>query len=161
MKTGTEKKQVKAKGKPFQKKYATVDDLAKINDNIQKLADSVYTIIDNQNQKEVEKNTEEVAKKLVDEEKRDNAQISPRFNDLIDTLLGKDFERELRYPPHGFPKIVITVPSEKSNMTDAYRNFYKVDRRTIVLTSGIDSLMLGLRKIRQNLKRPKPDEQIS
>jgi hypothetical protein len=141
--------------KPFVKKYATVDDLDKLTGMIQGIADSFQTILDNKKESPQDK----LAEKIVQEEKRDRAEMSPRFNDLINTILGDDFKREMIYPVHGFPKIVITVPENKSNMTDDYKKFYKIDRRTIVIVNGIDSLLLGLKKIRQHLKRPKPDSQ--
>lgn len=102
--------------------------------------------------KPVEKPENEVER--MENTDREEGYLPPKFNELIDQKLGKEFGRTIVYPDNGPRHIHILVPKELSNSSQAHWIAYKSDVRSIVLQNneGIDTLGVKLDKIANNLK---------
>ena len=137
---------------PKTKKTSVDKKIEKIEQNINDLTEIVSKVVE----KPKEEDSERVVREIKEEEREmRNQMVSPQINRLVDTILGPEFERKISFGKTGQPMLKITVPEEVSNMAEDEKETYKIDKRTIVLTDGINSAEEGLNRIKANLKKPK------
>ncbi len=153
-------REVKKAKKEEKKGVEIVDDAVEektltTDDKIESLTKSVELLLNREHERTKEQDIEVKAKEIVAKEKRSYAAMSPEFEELIDLILGKDFTRAMIFPKSGHPFVRLIIPEDKSNMSDAHKEYYKIDKRSIVIDNGIDSLERGLRRIKSNLARTK------
>ena len=121
---------------------------------VSKLSDKV----DSMNNK-----TEWIKPQVKVEENRDeqvqDVVIPPKWRQIVDEILGKDFGLSVEYPDSGKGfSFTILVPREKSNAPDAHWDFYRCDKRTKAIgnAEGIEGVRRYCELIKRNLTRPKP-----
>jgi len=82
--------------------------------------------------------------------------VPPQWRKMVDELLGMDFGIDVVYPQSGSGFLFkIIVPTEKSNMSRDYKEFYKVDIRTkaINYNEGVDGIRKFCEGVKKNLER--------
>lgn len=80
--------------------------------------------------------------------------IPPKWREIVDRELGKDFKIKVVYPEKGSGfAFKIIVPESKSNMTEDYKRRQKIDVRTKALGYGdaISGIQLYCQKVAKNL----------
>jgi hypothetical protein len=80
--------------------------------------------------------------------------VPPAWKEMVDQILGPEFDCEYTLPPDGGQLFTIIVPKEKSNATKEYIEMFKTDRRTKELgNTGPRGVKEWCLKVRQNLLR--------
>lgn len=82
--------------------------------------------------------------------------IPPAWRKIVDEILGMDFGIDVVYPQSGSGFLFkIIVPEEKSNASQSYKEFYKVDIRTKALSysDGIDGIRKFCELVKTNLSK--------
>ena len=85
----------------------------------------------------------------------DKMPIPPAWRKMVDETLGLDFGIDVVYPQSGSGFLFkIIVPPEKSNASQAHKEFYKVDIRTkaINYAEGIEGVKKFCELVASNLK---------
>lgn len=59
---------------------------------------------------------------------------------------------EIDYPKNGVPRYTVVIKNEFSNAGKDYLAFYKVDRRTVPVTNGLETIKLFNSLVQQNLR---------
>ena len=85
---------------------------------------------------------------------RNRIPVPPSWREMVENILGEEFDCEYELPPDGGQKFTIIVPKEKSNATKEYMENFHIDRRTKELgNTGIRGVKEWTLKVRQNLLR--------
>jgi len=97
------------------------------------------------------------AKKAVDKTAEANdAYLEPVHPDwLADAKLkiGESLERcEVDYPKNGTPRYTVVIKNDHSNASSSHLQFYKIDRRTVAVTNGFETVKAFNSLVAQNLK---------
>lgn len=82
--------------------------------------------------------------------------IPPAWRKMVDEILGMDFGIDVVYPQSGSGFLFkVIVPAEKSNASQSYKEFYKVDIRTKALSysDGVDGIRKFCELVKTNLGR--------
>ena len=82
--------------------------------------------------------------------------IPPAWRKMVDEILGLDFGIDVVYPQTGSGFLFkIIVPKEKSNASDSYKGFYKVDIRTkaVSYTDGVEGIRKFCEAVKVNLSK--------
>jgi len=82
--------------------------------------------------------------------------IPPAWRKMVDEILGLDFGIDIVYPQTGSGFLFkIIVPEEKSNASDSYKEFYKVDIRTkaVSYTDGVEGIRKFCEAVKVNLSK--------
>ena len=82
--------------------------------------------------------------------------IPPDWRKMVDEILGMDFGIDIVYPQSGSGFLFkIIVPAEKSNASQSYKEFYKVDIRTkaISYSDGIEGIRKFCELVKVNLSK--------
>jgi len=100
---------------------------------------------DNQKEETVDQKIDKILS-----EEPDEYPISPKWRQLVDVLLGKDFGIHFNGT-----MFTIDVPREKSNATSSHWDFYKCDKRSIPYNpaEGSEGIKKYIERVRQNLTR--------
>lgn len=78
--------------------------------------------------------------------------VPPTWREMVDKILGPDFECEFYQPPQGGQKFSIIVPREKSNADQQHWKYFSRDRRTKELANtGVTGVEQWCKKVRANL----------
>lgn len=78
--------------------------------------------------------------------------VPPSWREMVDKILGPDFDCEFYQPPQGGQKFTIIVPREKSNADQLYWQNFSRDKRTKELANtGITGVEQWCKKVRANL----------
>ena len=88
----------------------------------------------------------------------DKMPIPPAWRKMVDDTLGIEFGIDIVYPQAGSGFLFkIIVPTEKSNATEAHKEFYKVDIRTkaISYSDGIEGIKKFCELVANNLSKSK------
>lgn len=91
----------------------------------------------------------------VKDEEPDKTHLPPKWRELCDAVLGKDFGLNVTYPDTGKGFIVkVIVPRDKSNAPVSHWEFYKADVRSkaIGFGEGLEGVKMFYEKIKNNLK---------
>ena len=142
------------KEKPVDPRYATKEDLDRINNSLEKLtgllekkAEPAFAI------KEPEQKAPEY-EKTPDEP--DKSPVPPKWRAIVDEVLGTDFGVNIVYPDQGSGFLFkIIVPLNKSNATKDYLELYKTDIRTKAVSyqDGIEGVKQFCERVKKNLQR--------
>src|SRR3989304_4104211 len=92
---------------------------------------------------------------VIREEDPDQTHLPPKWRELCDQILGRDFGLNVTYPDTGKGFILrVIVPKSKSNAPVAHWEFYKADIRSkaIGFGEGAEGVSKFYEKIRDNLK---------
>ena len=84
--------------------------------------------------------------------------VPPSWRKMVDEILGMDFGIDVVYPQSGSGFLFkIIVPTEKSNMSQDYKDFYKVDVRTkaVNYNDGIEGIRKFCEQVKNNLETKK------
>jgi len=82
--------------------------------------------------------------------------IPPAWRNMVDDILGMDFGIDIVYPQSGSGFLFkLIVPAEKSNASQSYKEFYKVDIRTkaISYSDGIEGIRKFCELVKVNLSK--------
>jgi hypothetical protein len=100
-------------------------------------------------------NKDKTAKAPADEagpDKDQSTPIPPSWLKAVHTILGTDFECELKQPDKGGTIFTIIVPKDKSNASQLHWQNFKQDRRSKELgNTGLEGVTLWCKKVRANL----------
>jgi hypothetical protein len=102
----------------------------------------------------VEPIKEEVKEEVKEESKEVKPLINPKWVQLKNEILGKDFEIDASYPDSGSGfRIRVIVPREKSNASESHWGFYKHDIRSKSIndSDGPDGIKNFFMKVAKNL----------
>lgn len=78
--------------------------------------------------------------------------VPPSWRELVDKILGPDFQIEFEQPPNGGQKFKIIVPKEKSNADQQYwLNFNRDVRTREIGNTGIRGVQEWCIRVRNNL----------
>ncbi len=92
---------------------------------------------------------------VVKDEEPDKTHLPPKWRELCDQVLGKDFGLNVTYPDTGKGFLIkVIVPRDKSNAPVSHWEFYKADIRSkaIGFGEGLDGVKAFYEKVRNNLK---------
>lgn len=166
-------------------KYASKNDISQLTDAITQIAKTVNELAQKQaNPIIVEKQTQEIAgtadmSKIkesemppinagiptpttenitgkIEEGGVEKMPIPPAWRKMVDEILGLDFGIDIVYPQSGSGFLFkIIVPAEKSNASESYKEFYKVDIRTkaISYSEGIEGVKKFCEMVKINLAK--------
>lgn len=129
--------------------FVSKDDFNSLLESVSTIAKSVGELSDRFNNPTV------VKKEEVRFEDPDKTHLPPRWRELCDQVLGKDFGLNVVYPETGRGFLIkVIVPKEKSNANQDHWEFYKTDIRTksISFAEGAEGVKLYFEKIQKNLK---------
>lgn len=99
--------------------------------------------------------TENIAGKI-EEGGVDKMPIPPAWRKMVDEILGLDFGIDIVYPQSGSGFLFkIIVPAEKSNASESYKEFHKVDIRTkaVSYSEGIEGVRKFCEMVKINLAK--------
>lgn len=88
------------------------------------------------------------------EEAVDRTHLPPRWREICDEVLGKDFGLNVTYPDTGKGFLLkVIVPRDKSNAPTSHWEFYKADIRTkaIGFGEGVEGVKMFYEKVKKNL----------
>ena len=84
--------------------------------------------------------------------RNDLTPVPPTWREMVDKILGPDFDCEFYQPPQGGQKFSIIVPKEKSNADQQHWKYFSRDKRTKELSNtGITGVEEWCKKVRANL----------
>ena len=130
------------------KKYVTVEEFDKMVQAIGILAEKIDTKVS----VKVESVIDEAAPVGSAENPNSAIPMNPEWRKMVDEILGPDFGMDLQYSSGGdVIMFTVIVPLEKSNSKPDYKEYYKVDRRTISLNPAQTGV--GVRQWCQKIKR--------
>jgi hypothetical protein len=97
------------------------------------------------------------AKKAVDKTAEANdAYLEPVHPDWIADAklkIGESLERcEVDYPKNGTPRYTVVIKNDHSNASSSHLQFYKIDRRTVAVINGFETVKAFNSLVAQNLK---------
>ena len=107
--------------------------------------------------KTVEESKKVDAKKANDKTAEPNdAYLEPVHPDWIADAKAKIGEAvdhcEVDYPKNGFPRYTVVIKKENSNASSSHLQYYKVDRRTVAVANGFETVKQFNSLVAQNLK---------
>ena len=107
--------------------------------------------------KTVEETKKVDAKKAIDKTAEPNdAYLEPVHPDWIADAKAKIGDAvdhcEVDYPKNGFPRYTIVIKKENSNASSSHLQYYKVDRRTVAVANGFETVKQFNLLVAQNLK---------
>lgn len=141
----------------FDKLVGVVSELAKAVNDLKEAKQEIKGTADMSKVKDSSPQIPAVSPNIeIEENKSDKMPIPPTWRKLVDESLGMDFGIDVVYPQTGTGFLFkIIVPSEKSNMSKDYKEFYRVDIRTKALapSEGIDGIRKFCEAVKKNLER--------
>ena len=147
----TEKKEKKEK----KEQYVTVKSFNKLLGAVEDLAKSIHPGVLTAPSEPVKPEDLKPGAEITPKpEEPDATPVPPAWRKMVDEILGTDFGLHVIYPDKGAGFLIkIIVPDEKSNASQAYKEFYKVDIRTkaISYSEGVDGIKLYCEKVAGNL----------
>jgi len=111
--------------------------------------------------KEKPKTVEEVkkveAKKVVDKTAEANdaylEPVHPDWTADAKTKIGEALDHcEVDYPKNGNPRYTIVIKNEFSNASSSHLQYYKIDKRTVAVTNGFETVKAFNSLVAQNLR---------
>lgn len=92
-----------------------------------------------------------------------NSYLEPVHPDWIkdaELKLGEKLDHcEVDYPKNGTPRYTVIIKTEFSNASKSHLEFYKIDKRTVAVTNGFETVKNFNSLVAQNLKlNPKKEE---
>ena len=161
-------------------KYATKDDLNKVLEAITQIAQTVNDLA-NKPPVVIEKTTQEIPgtadmskvkesavpsdvpdmmkgvdMKKVEEGGFEKMPVPPAWRKMVDEILGLDFGIDVVYPQSGSGFLFkLIVPKEKSNASEAYKEFNRTDIRTkaVSYSDGVDGIRKFCELVKINLSK--------
>lgn len=123
-----------------------------LEDNILKVVELVSKAQETPAQAQVTKTAETEAKSA----EPNNAYLEPVHPEWLadaKTKIGEKLDHcEVDYPKNGFPRYTVVIKSEFSNASKSHLDFYKIDRRTVAVINGFESVKTFNSLVAQNLK---------
>lgn len=107
--------------------------------------------------KTIEESKKVEAKKAVDKTAEANdAYLEPVHPDWVKDAQAKIGDAvdhcEVDYPKNGFPRYTVVIKKELSNASSSHLQYYKVDRRTVAVSNGFETVKAFNSLVAQNLK---------
>lgn len=96
------------------------------------------------------------ATEVKDAEKPTDVTIPPKWRQIVDEVLGKDFGLSVEFPDSGKGfSFTIVVPREKSNASESHWDMHKSDLRTkqLLNSEGSEGVRKYCEMVKQNLIR--------
>lgn len=89
-----------------------------------------------------------------------NAYMEPVHPDWIADATEKLGEKldhcEVDYPKNGTPRYTVVIKNEFSNASKSHLQYYKIDRRTVPVTNGFETIKTFNSLVAQNLRNNPP-----
>ncbi len=97
------------------------------------------------------------AKKAVDKTAEPNNDylepVHPEWIADAKLKIGEQLDHcEVDYPKNGFPRYTIVIKKEFSNASKSHLDYYKIDRRTVAVSNGFETVKTFNSLVAQNLK---------
>jgi len=143
-------------------RYATKDDIKSLLDAMVKLSKEIKPVAEipgTADMSKVKESVPEMRKEIDEQMERglsEKAPVPPAWRKMVDEILGIEFGVDVVYPQSGSGFLFrIIVPPERSNVSEAHKNFYGADVRTkaVSYSDGIEGVRKFCEMVKKNLEK--------